>query len=961
MAGWGLYWLTRPDVASQLRDARRAFLRGHYDVAVQTAEDVLKQDPDHVAALILAGDAAFAANQFDRALVHYRRVPAGSSDAEVHARLRCGRIEMHHTGHAEAAEADFRAALQYVPDDRNALFQLASLLGIQARRREALPFVLRLFRQGTFHADLLVLLATDNGALFNVEELHRYQRAAPKCPKVHVGLAWHARNSGENDKALDLLERAAAADPQFAEPRVALAELLWESREYDRLRKFLAEQPTTDINDPELWLVRGQLAEYDGNPESAARCFWESLLLDPVNRIATYNLFQYFTAIKDQTAAAYLEHRVELLLQLRATSDLVASKQHTHAEPVRQLVSLLERTGRLWEAWGWCAVARELDPHAAWAAEKSNALHTLLESAPLTRVCVPIELPFDLSHLPLPVWELPPSQPERSSVVHGSSVTFADHAELSGLTFQYFNDPSPPKTGQYMYEFNGGGCGVIDFDLDGWPDVHLTQGCPWNSRGAQKGYLDRLYRNSGNGHFVDVTDNADVVEDRFSTGVAVGDVDNDGFADLYVANIGGNRMFHNNGDGTFCDVTAIAGVEDTRWSTSCVIADLNSDSLPDIYSVNYLEGESIFETLCQHADGQPRMCMPFHFPGAQDQLFLNSGAGHFINATDGSGVQVPDGKGLGVIAADFQGDGRMSLFVANDTVPNALFVRRDSKGEATPLFEETGMSAGIALNQAGRAEGCMGIAVGDADNDGALDVFVTNFLRESNTFYHSQSGLYFTDRTAEWGLAEPSLALLGFGTQFLDADLDGYLDLIVTNGHIDDYRSYGRPYKMPPQFYHNTGAGRFALQAASQTGPYFTQEFLGRSLARWDWNRDGRNDVVISSLDHPAALLTNTTQQHGRFLSLQLKGVESSRDALGTTVTMHLDDRQIRRQLTAGDGYQASNERRLLFGLSDAMRVKQIDVAWPSGRTDSFHDLEANAEYLLIEGIDRTFRVRAAH
>ena len=952
-----VYLLYRPDTATLMKRATLEFRRGEYSLALGTAQQVLDREPDQAAALNIAGDALFAMNRFDQSLEHYRKVPSGPSPAAVHAQLRCGRIEMHHTANAVAAEADFRAALKHVPDDRNALFQLASLLGIQARRAEAVALILRLFRQGVLNTDFLALLESENGALFNVEELERYQKANPKSPGVLVGLAWHARKSGNNDQAFELLARAKRTNPQFAESRVALAGLLWETGCYGELTSLLAEPESLAINDARFWFTRGQLAERDGHKDGAARCFWETLQLDPTSRKATYKLFQYFTDIKDNQTAEFMQQRVEMLLELRTTSDLVSSKQHSNAEPIRRLVEQLEGVDRIWEAWGWCVVARDSDPNAQWAVERAEELHKFLEDTPLTLVCRPVDLRCDLSHLPVPIWNAQIDRTDASTSPTRSAVTFRDDAESAGLEFQYFNSPGAPEAGQHMYEFNGGGCGVLDYDADGWADVYFTQGCRWNSRGAQSEHLDRLFRNPGDGQFVDVTSLAGLFEDRFSTGIAVGDFDNDGFADVYVANIGGNRLFHNNGDGTFDDVTQQTGVDDPNWSTSCVMADLNGDSLPDIYSVNYLEGESIFEAVCQHDDGQPRMCMPFHFPGAQDQLFLNQGNGRFVNATTDSGIRVPNGKGLGVVAADWQGAGRLSLFVANDTVANSFFVNRGAQPNDSAIFEEQAMPAGLALNQAGRAEGCMGIAAGDADEDGDLDLFVTNFLRESNTLYRSQPGLFFTDTTQESGLAAPSLPMLGFGTQFVDADLDGRLDLIVANGHIDDYRRYGRPYKMSPEFYYNIGDGRFAVQPGSQTGPYFERKFLGRSLARWDWNHDGREDAVISNLDQPVALLTNTTRQHGRFLSLRLRGVDSSRDAIGATVTIDLGDRKITRQLTSGDGYQASNERILVFGLADAASVKRLDIAWPSRRVESFDLLEADGEYLVIEGVGRAFRL----
>lgn len=955
--GIGAYQLSRPDIATLMRRAELGFIGGDYEQSLQTVEQILSRQPDQPAALVLAGDASFAMEQYDRALDYYRSVPAGPSELAIHAQLRCGRIEMHHRGNAVAAESYFRTALQHDPEDRNGLFQLASLLGIQARRDEAIPIILQLFRQDVFDVDFLTLLESKNGALFNVDELQRYQNASPESPGVLVGLAWHARNSGRNEQALELLSRAVSANPQFTEARIVMADLLWQSGQFEELRSLFTEPESRRINNARFWLTRGRLAERDGKEDEAARCFWETLLQDPTNRTATYQLFHYFTSINDQSTAALLEQRVQMLLELHETSDRVTSEKQTSAAPIRPLVEQLERVGRLWEAWGWCVVARTIDAEAEWAVARARTLHSELKHAPLKLVCHPLDLSCNLSHLPVPTWQSDVEGVDVSTTSARSVISFRDDAQPAGLDFQYFNSPGSQGEGQRMYEFNGGGCGVLDYDANGWPDVHFTQGCRWNFRGNQSEHIDRLFRNLGNGKFVDVTLAAGLVENNFSTGIAVADFDNDGFDDVYVANIGPNRLFRNNGDGTFHDVSDEANVGDPRWSTSSVVADLNGDSLPDIYSVNYLEAESIFEVICHHQDGHPRMCMPFHFPAAQDQLYLNLGDGRFRNATAEAGLLVPHGKGLGVIAADWEGSGRLCLLVANDTVANSFFVNRGPQPSPAAIFEELAMPTGIALNHAGLAEGCMGIAAGDVDQDGDLDVFVTNFLHETNTLYEALPGLGFADTTQEAGLAEPSRQLLGFGTQFLDADLDGRLDLLVVNGHIDDYRRYGRPYRMCPEVYYNEGDGRFSLQPGSEVGPYFTQQFLGRSLARWDWNRDGREDAVISNLDQPAALLTNTTTPHGQSLSLRLRGTDSSRDAIGTTVVLHLDRLTISRQLTAGDGYQASNERRLVFGVPHAAVVKRIDIKWPSGKTDSCGDLEMDAEYLAIEGLERAFRL----
>ncbi|MHC4880413.1 MAG: CRTAC1 family protein [Planctomycetota bacterium] len=951
LIGSAFWFLFVPDVDALLQQGRKEFVLGNSQAALELAEESLTHRPDDVAALLLAADAGFALEEFDLALDYYRRVPDDSTQEAVYARFLCGRIEFHHVGDTAAAEASFRSALKREPDNRNGLFQLVSLLGIQGRAREATPFVLRLFRQGAFYPEFLDLLRSEEAALLNRDELQRYQRVTPDDAGVLTGLAWHARSSGKLQEAITLLNRALESSPHFTQARVALASILWKHKQHARLRRLLAEEQTRTIDDAALWIVRGNLAAHDGLPRTAVRSFWEAWQQDPTSRVATYRLYRYLSGQGDDANASAMSRQLNRLQTLQERSDLVRSTRHASSAPVRQLVGSLEDVGRLWEAWGWCVVARDRYPDAAWVEPQLTALSRQLETAPLTVVCrrtVPIEL--DLSHLPLPQWTSMPTESPGATDALTSNVSFRDDAPAVGIPFQYFNSPSRAGEGQRMYEFNGGGAGVLDFDQDGWPDLHFTQGCQRPARDEDNEHLDRLFRNLTAAGFDDVTELAGLAENLFSTGVAIGDFDNDGFPDIHVANIGRNRLFRNNGDGTFEDVTDEAGVDDPRWSTSCVMADLNGDALPDIYSVNYLSGDTVFEDVCQHDDGHPRMCMPFHFPGEQDQLFLNRGDGRFVNVTNETGIQSANGKGLGVVAADWNQNGRLSLFVANDTVANFLFVNAGSDDHGMLQFVESGLLSGAAVNREGRAEGCMGIAAGDANGDGTLDMFVTNFLHETNTLYLSDAAAVFQDATREAGLAEPSRDLLGFGTQFLDADLDGHLDLLISNGHIDDYRRYGRPYTMPAQFFSNDGAGRFVEHRPEIVGPYFERRVLGRGMSRLDWNRDGFEDVVISHLHQPAALLTNTTQEPNDFVALRLRGVKSSRDAHGATVVVQTENRKITRQLTAGDGYQASNERVLVFGLGCSATVRSIDVRWPSGITESFRPAAANYEYLIVEG-----------
>jgi tetratricopeptide (TPR) repeat protein len=944
----------RPSEDDLVRKARLALSQERCAEARDLAERALELSPDSTVALLVAGDAERASENLAAAVDYYERIQSQEAAEWGPARWHAGETLLR-LGRATAAEKQFRRLLSAQPDHLQANLQMTKLLAAECRRREAVPFVLELFRQGRVDVDLLSLLSLDDGGVLDLKLLHRCRDADPSDARVLTGLACAARSAHDADGAIRLLHRAIELEPDFIEGRAKLGRALWETMRETEFAAWLSQQGPEADNHPLIWTLRGLWEQRQDRRRTAIRCFWEALRRDPNDQIANYRLAKLLETIgRKKQAAPFLKRSVALarLIQLR---DALLNTEQTSLEPIRRVVVQLESLGRLWEAWGWCRVALRIAPSAGWFADAAGRLRSQLSNETILTPATfnPAEQ-IDLSEFSRPSHTLQKPVPATAATAakdaqERTAISFRDDAAAAGLAFRYFNSPSRPGAGQKMYEFNGGGCAVLDYDGDGLPDLYFTNGCRWPVRENRFDHLDRLYRNVGDGTFRDVTQQAGLAENRFSLGVTVGDFDNDGFPDLYAANIGPNRLYRNNGDGTFSDVTGTAGVGDPRWSTSCLMADLDGDGHPEIYSVNYLEGADVFHRVCAHADGTPRMCMPFHFPGSQDQLYQNLGDGRFENVTSKSDITVPNGRGLGIVAADWTGDGRLSLFVANDTVANFFFINRTKAGGRL-RFSEQAVLSGVALNRNGQAEGCMGIAAGDAFGDGRLSLYVTNFYQETNTLYRCTGGPTFEDVTRSAGLAGPSLPMLGFGTQFLDADLDGHLDLILTNGHIDDYRKYGRPYRMRAQFHRNRGDGRFEELFASKLGPFFAGKRLGRGLARVDWNRDGREDAVISHLDGPVALLTNTTGNAGNFLALRLRGVACSRDAIGTSVQVRLGKRTLVRQLTAGDGYQASNERRLVFGLGAASRIDTVAVRWPSGRVQQFAPSAVNREFIAIEG-----------
>jgi hypothetical protein len=343
-------------------------------------------------------------------------------------------------------------------------------------------------------------------------------------------------------------------------------------------------------------------------------------------------------------------------------------------------------------------------------------------------------------------------------------------------------------------------------------------------------------------------------------------------------------------------------------------------------------------------------CAPTQVAAAQDWLYLNLGDGRFQDVTESSGIIRPNGKGQGIVAADFDGSGRLSLFVSNDTTQNFYFVNQTAEKGGPILFEDQALLAGLAVNGEGVTQASMGIAAGDGDGDGRLDLFVTNFIEDYNTFYQLQPNGLFGDQTRQTNLRDSGFNLLGFGTQFLDGDLDGDLDLVIANGHVEQTRSTGNPDRMPAQYLPNLGQGQFGEDQSADRGPYFREKHYGRGIARLDWNRDGLEDFLVSHLDTPAALLTNTTPGPGNFVSLKLVGTNGDRDAIGTIAILKGDGRTLTRQLTAGDGYQTSNEKALTFGLGDFAGDVSLTIQWTSGTEQTFPKVPINQFLLAVEG-----------
>lgn len=934
---------------AMLKDAQRELANARYENAREFAVQVLSLEPGHCRATLLAAKAAVALHD-ERSSLDLIRQMKISDEPACRAGLKLASETAHRIGFARDAEHFLKQLLKADPADLEAANQLAYLLGVEGRAFESLELLYSAVRFRKFTPHHLIMLAAGEPVVNDLELAKRFRLAAPDDPVPLLGQARQALSDQDFATAEPLLSEIMASRPDLQEAQARWGLFLQQrGSELDFFR--WNTQLPDDVWHPEIWVVRGQWARTHHESHVAARCFWEAIRRDPNHRLACYQLGQLLQELGRVKDSSLCLKRAALLEQLAFLVDRIYENPQA-AHLMFEAAQLTEKLGRIGEAWGWAHGASRVDPALSSAREMEHRLAVQFKpDLPRTAESSCLGTLIDLSDEPLPAWKVKPGDSiEPVGMVGKSRIQFEDVSTSSGLTFEYRNGFEPGQQTTRMLESIGGGIAILDFDRDGWPDLYWTQAGKWQPEPADPQLPDSLCRNQSGQKLADVTENARLEGRDFSQGGTVGDYDADGFPDVYVANIGRNRLYRNLGDGTFDDQTDAAGVSQERWTTSCLLADVNGDALPDLYDVNYLSITEAPRTLCLRGD-EARTCGPGAFHAEPDQLYLNLGDGRFKDVTATSGIDVPNGKGLGIVAADFFQTGQISLFVANDSLPNFYFANQSTMPGDLPLFSEQALVAGLALSHDGLSAAWMGVATGDANGDGRIDLFSTTYANQSKSlFLQEPNGGVFRDAIVQSGLNAATWKQLGFGTQFLDAELDGWPDLVIANGHVYDLSHKNEMYQMPPQFFRNQGDGTFEELPAGQLGPFFEGRYLGRGLARLDWDRDGRDDFAVSQMNAPAALVANRTSQVGRFLTLRLTGTQTNRDAIGTRVTLRAGTRSWSQQMTAGDGFHASNERKLTFGVGTAQKIDEVVIEWLSGERSVFRDVLADSEWLMIQG-----------
>ena len=519
------------------------------------------------------------------------------------------------------------------------------------------------------------------------------------------------------------------------------------------------------------------------------------------------------------------------------------------------------------------------------------------------------------------------------------AVGFTDITTELGIEFRHVNGGSGQK---YFIEPIGSGVALFDFDNDNDLDLYFVNGSDLPRMVSPILPTNRLYRNDGL-TFADVTKLAGVGDTGYGLGCCVGDYNNDGFTDLYVTNYGANILYYNNGDGTFRDVTVAAGVGGDRFSSGCAFVDIDVDGDLDIYVVNYVQFDPETNPECTR-QGIRTYCTPEALSGVSDVLYLNNGDGTFTDVSEKTGVSEAMGKGLGVVCGDVDNDGDVDIFVANDTTPNFLYRNTLNSVEMT----EDALFSGVALSEEGRAYSGMGANLGDFDNDGYLDIVITNFQDQTNSLYHNAQNGFFNEVSFAMGVGEKSLPYLAWGVDFVDFNNDGWLDLFIANGHLDDNVAEIDPigmYAQPNQLFLNNGGVSFS----ELTDGAIAIPKVSRGAAFGDIDNDGDIDIVVSNLKDFPTVLRNDGENVTQWLGVKLIGTHCNRDAIGARVTVVSGGLTQIREVKSGSGYLSQNDLRLHFGLGNADRIEALTVQWTCGKVQTLQDVKTNQVIVISE------------
>jgi Flp pilus assembly protein TadD len=960
-------WFTSPSTATLLSTAEQQLRRREYAAALESAQQVLRQQSSSPEANWIAGRSLLGLRNPRAAAEHFLTIPTNAPNS-LEAALEAANIFQQRSALLTQAEIAWRRAIEIAPNDPAALTGLARLLALAGRRTEAAPLILRLV-QLRQPSELLIVLARPSGALQDQLLLEQAANTAPNDPLLLLATARAAEQSGDPAQAADLCRKALKFSPDFLllPIHTELGRCLLLLDDSKQLQTWEQRLPAAIREAPELARIIGLLRLRQNQPAAAFPLLLDAAQRQPEYRDTLWQLSRLLEQAELPDIARRCNEFLEADRELQEAQDRVLFSENSQPEDAIQLVNASLNCGRIIEAAGWAQLATRRFPENSKLETLKNRLSDTASQTPLRLVQDSANPVLSITAADVSVAverlrSLQTVQPSASVEITGtgtgttnapnsrSIISFAAVEPFRGFDFSFING-SRTKPSRHMYELTGPGTAAVDLDQDGWTDLAITQGGTWqhNHKASAEPALT-IFRNLRGQRFQNVSNTAGSTANDFGQGLAAGDLNQDGFLDLVTASVNGARLWINNGDGTLAD-HGLLPESVGKWITSCAIADLNQDSLPDLFLVTYLGGPDVFSRLCDDGSGQSAMCLPAVFPAVPDLLLLNDGSGFFRDHS----AELPEsnaaGKGLGILvmhSALREQATRPEILIANDTTPNALL----TWDPATATWLDRGFTSGLAMSGQGRAEGCMGIAATDLNSDQIPDLVITNFLGESHAWYESRPGDTWEDRRAPSRLEQATRDVLGFGTCFLDANLDGHPELFIANGHIDNLEHLGRPYRMPAQMFAAI-ADEFRLLPATELGSWFQHPHIARAAVSLDWNRDHAPDLLVGLLHENSTLLSNTSPQPGKGISLTLVSQRGERHPVGARSAILLEDETPLgpiQQLFAGHGYQSSADTTLIHGCGPRKTVPTLRITWPTGISDAFHDVETDSHYILIEG-----------